>query len=53
MSNRSSSKQHCLVGNNRPKSSESKRANKKKASALRQERHATLEKSYQAKRAAL
>ncbi len=40
MSNKHASKQHCLVGNIRPKSKLSKRANKAKARVRRLERQA-------------
>lgn len=52
MTNRSSSHQHCLVGNIRPKSKLSKRANKALAAARRevrrQEQQVRIEKARQA-----
>ena len=45
MTNRSSSKQHCLVGNIRPKSKAYKRRNKAKARARREARQAAEQSS--------
>ncbi|MBP7819226.1 hypothetical protein KA036_00100 [Candidatus Gracilibacteria bacterium] len=53
MTNRSSSHQHCLVGNIRPKSKLSKRANKAKAAFRREERRAAQATRIEAARQAL
>lgn len=47
MTNKASSKQHCLVGNIRPKSKLRDRVNKEKASVRREERFAELNKHYE------
>ncbi|MFH1218784.1 MAG: hypothetical protein V1679_03005 [Candidatus Peregrinibacteria bacterium] len=51
MTNKHASKQHCLVGNIRPKSKLRKRRNKAKAKARREERLNTAKKAPKAPKA--